>query len=200
MIVTVARWTLLALICNGFVLGCNQDYSDFCDHENEDKSDPKDRVKRAFQPFRSERELSKQISTILDELLVESGYDRQIRPQISGPPLEVEVNVAIRSMGPVDETSQTFTMDCYFRQYWTDFRLKYNNTRLRELPMNWQFLTKIWRPDTVIINGKDSYLHKMTVYIPKFLFQMRFDHLFFSRYLTVSYGYLQTEESLIPRG
>lgn len=49
------------------------------------------------------------------------------------------------------------------RQFWYDFRLKYNNTHLNELPMNWQFLTKIWRPDTVIINGKDSYLHKMTV-------------------------------------
>ena len=39
-----------------------------------------------------------------------SGYDRQIRPQIAGPPLEVEVNVAIRSMGPVDEKSQTFAL------------------------------------------------------------------------------------------
>ena len=29
--------------------------------------------------------------------------------------------------------------------------------------MNWQFLNKIWRPDTYIINGKNSYLHKMTV-------------------------------------
>ena len=66
-------------------------------------------------------------------------------------------------MGPVDEESQTFTMDCYFRQYWQDFRLKFNNRGLVELPMNWQFLTKIWRPDTVFINGKDSYLHKMTV-------------------------------------
>ena len=28
-------------------------------------------------------------SLILDELLFESGYDRQIRPQIEGPPLEV---------------------------------------------------------------------------------------------------------------
>ena len=66
-------------------------------------------------------------------------------------------------MGPVDEESQTFTMDCYFRQYWNDFRLKFKDRGLIELPMNWQFLTKIWRPDTVFINGKNSYLHKMTV-------------------------------------
>ena len=28
---------------------------------------------------------------------------------------KVEVNIAIRSMGPVDETKQSFTLDCYFR-------------------------------------------------------------------------------------
>ena len=92
------------------------------------------------------------------------GYDRQIRPQIAGPPLEVEVNVAIRSMGPVDEKSQTFALDCYFRQFWTDNRLTFNSTTdLEELAMNWAFLNRIWRPDTFIVNGKDSYLHKMTV-------------------------------------
>ena len=32
---------------------------------------------------------SLQITTILDKLLFDSGYDRQIRPQIEGPPLEV---------------------------------------------------------------------------------------------------------------
>ena len=92
------------------------------------------------------------------------GYDRQIRPQIAGPPLEVEVNVAIRSMGPVDEQSQTFALDCYFRQFWTDSRLTFNSTTsLEELAMNWAFLNRIWRPDTYIVNGKNSYLHKMTV-------------------------------------
>ena len=73
------------------------------------------------------------------------------------------MNIAVRSMGPVDEISQTFQLDCYFRQFWVDFRLKFNDTGLTELPMNWQFLTKIWRPDTAIINGKDSFLHKITV-------------------------------------
>ncbi len=40
-----------------------------------------------------------------------------------------QVNIAVRSMGPVDEVKQTFAMDCYFRQFWTDERLQYNNTR-----------------------------------------------------------------------
>ncbi len=116
----------------------------------------------AFQPFRSERVLSGQISSILDQLF-NSGYNQRIRPGLGGPPLDVEINVAVRSVGPVDEQRQIFSLDCYFRQYWTDPRLKYNSTRLKELPMNWAFLTKIWRPDTYIVNGKQSYLHKMTV-------------------------------------
>ena len=53
-------------------------------------------------------------------------------------------------MGPVDEQKQMFSLDCYFRQSWRDERLRYNSTRLKELPMNWQFLYKMWRPDTYI--------------------------------------------------
>ena len=156
--------------------GCNEYYKDFCDEYEEDRHPPKPephhvRIRRSpepepggnsFQPFRSEGVLSSQISSILDTLFT-NGYDSQIRPGLGGLPLEVEMNVAIRSMGPVDEHKQVFTLDCYFRQYWTDPRLRYNSTRLKELSMNWQFLNKIWRPDTYITNGKRSYLHKMNV-------------------------------------
>ena len=96
------------------------------------------------------------------------------------------MNIFIRSMGPIDESLQKFTFDCYFRQFWTDRRLAFNNsnadfkviiikwrnvgdradgcsTYIQELPMNWKFLSKIWRPDTYFLNGKDSYLHKVVV-------------------------------------
>ena len=66
-------------------------------------------------------------------------------------------------MGPVDETQQMFTLDCYFRQFWSDPRLVFNSTGVEELTMNWQFLSKIWRPDTYFLNSKDSYLHKIMV-------------------------------------
>ena len=44
------------------------------------------------------------------------------RPDVEGPPTEVEVNLYVRSMGPVDEGKNIFTLDIYFRQYWTDRR------------------------------------------------------------------------------
>ena len=57
------------------------------------ESNALNRETRSFKPYRSEKELSLQITTILDALLFDSGYDRQIRPQIDqidhGPPLEV---------------------------------------------------------------------------------------------------------------
>ena len=58
-------------------------------NKNDYVEDILNRAVRSFKPYRSEKALSLQITTILDELLFESGYDRQIRPQIEGPPLEV---------------------------------------------------------------------------------------------------------------
>ncbi len=71
--------------------------------------------------------------------------------------------MSIRSMGPVDEDREVFSLDCYFRQEWVDRRLSYNASGVSELALNWAFLAKIWVPDTTIINGKNSYLHKITV-------------------------------------
>ena len=44
-----------------------------------------------------------------------------------------------------------------------DNRLKFNATGVDALALNWAFLSKIWVPDTYFINGKKSYLHKITV-------------------------------------
>ena len=72
---------------------------------------------------------------------------------------------------------QAYSLDCYFRQSWTDPRLSFNSSGLSELALNWYsndtlvgtvlrcraFLAKIWVPDTFIVNGKQSFLHKITV-------------------------------------
>ena len=44
--------------------------------------------------------MGKETSTTLDYLLSESGYDRKLRPVNDGGPVQVNVNLAIRSMGP----------------------------------------------------------------------------------------------------
>ena len=89
------------------------------------------------------------------------------RPDFEGDPTIVDVNIYVRSMGQVDEAKSIFSLDIYFRQYWTDDRLRFNRSqgveRVEELVLNWQFLSWIWRPDTYFVNGQESYLHKVAV-------------------------------------
>ena len=75
--------------------------------------------------------------------------------------------------------NEVYSLDCYFRQTWMDKRLRYtslppcnlvsgshcsyNTSGLQELALNWAFLAKIWVPDTFFVNGKASFLHKITV-------------------------------------
>ncbi|KAK8733523.1 hypothetical protein OTU49_006339, partial [Cherax quadricarinatus] len=49
-------------------------------------------------------------------------------------------------------------------QVWFDPRLRFNKTDLgkNEFSMNWMFAAKLWKPDTFFINGKNSYVHKIT--------------------------------------
>ena len=89
------------------------------------------------------KRMAKEVTHTLDHLFG-SGYNRQFRPGVEKSATLVEVNLAIRSMGPVDDNQEKFTFDCYFRQRWMDERLKFNNTYFDELPMNWKFLQKIW--------------------------------------------------------
>ena len=117
--IALCIWTAIHifLIQQDLTFACNT-YSDFCDNLKENAFYNIDRVNgknnnksskqfnqyeniynstdnglkraiRSFKPYRSEKELSLEITTILDELLFESGYDSQIRPHLEGPPLEV---------------------------------------------------------------------------------------------------------------
>ncbi len=82
---------------------------------------------------------------------------------MGGPPVQVTINFDIKSMGPVDDATQSLSLDAYFRQFWYDKRLRYNTTGVSRLSLNWAFLKTIWVPDTFLINGKKSYLHEITV-------------------------------------
>ncbi len=54
-------------------------------------------------------------------------------------------------------------MDCYFRQTWRDERLKFSGPEnMTSLPLASKVLQDIWRPDTYMKNGRQSYLHTIT--------------------------------------
>ena len=65
----------------------------FVNHYNDskDKDNVNERNKRALSSTKNEKKTSSHVTTILDRLLFESGYDRRIRPQINGPPVHVNI-------------------------------------------------------------------------------------------------------------
>lgn len=120
---------------------------------------------------------------LLDSLLSEDKYDRKIRPGLGGPPIVIHTNIEIRSFGPISESEMVYSMDCYFRQTWSDSRLQFHSHQ-DVLSMDWKFLQKVWIPDTFFLNGKSSYLHKVTV--PNKFIRLRKDgQLKYSMRLTV---------------
>ena len=125
------------------------------------------------------------VSKLLDSLLQD--YDNSLRPDFAGnsvkcralfklsvrqttncspypgPSLLIEVNMQVRSMGPISEMDmvsghwwsplsshpvlQSYIMDCYFRQSWVDKRLSFEGYK-DPLALSIEMLRKIWKPDT----------------------------------------------------
>ncbi|PIO68730.1 Neurotransmitter-gated ion-channel ligand binding domain protein [Teladorsagia circumcincta] len=104
------------------------------------------------------------VTTLLNHIL--EGYDRHLRPEFNGilycnvyyncPILRaftvrrttVFIDIFVRTMGPIADLTNTYSFNCYFRQTWTDSRLKYNGTAGQELLLSMAMLDKIWKPDT----------------------------------------------------
>ncbi|KAH1028626.1 hypothetical protein HUJ05_001964 [Dendroctonus ponderosae] len=82
--------------------------------------------------------------------------------EATGPPAIVEVDIMVRSMGPISEIDMTYSMDCYFRQSWIDRRLSFSGHDNDTLALSITMLERIWKPDTYFYNGKQSYLHTIT--------------------------------------
>ncbi|XP_067949719.1 gamma-aminobutyric acid receptor subunit alpha-1-like [Watersipora subatra] len=107
-------------------------------------------------------QIGKNMSKVLDDILV--GYDVRTRPFPKGDqtkPTQIQLDLNIRSMGPISEMDRSYSMDCYFRQTWNDPRLVYSGAS-KEIAVHIELLKKLWTPDTYFYNGKNSYLHRIT--------------------------------------
>ncbi|XP_053671795.1 gamma-aminobutyric acid receptor alpha-like [Anopheles nili] len=124
------------------------------------------------------------ISELLDNLL--RGYDNSIRPDFGGPPAIIEVDIMVRSMGPISEVDMTYSMDCYFRQSWVDRRLAFSGAQ-DTLALSISMLGRIWKPDTYFYNGKQSYLHTITT-PNKFVRLYQDGRVLYSSRLTIKAG------------
>ncbi|XP_076171233.1 resistant to dieldrin isoform X1 [Ptiloglossa arizonensis] len=101
------------------------------------------------------------ISAILDSFSV--SYDKRVRPNYGGPPVEVGVTMYVLSISSLSEVKMDFTLDFYFRQFWTDPRLAFKKqTGVETLSVGSEFIKNIWVPDTFFVNEKQSYFHIAT--------------------------------------
>ncbi|KAF5890871.1 gamma-aminobutyric acid receptor subunit alpha-2-like isoform X1, partial [Clarias magur] len=97
---------------------------------------------------------------ILDRLL--DGYDNRLRPGLGDRVTEVKTDIYVTSFGPVSDADMEYTVDVFFRQRWTDERLKFSGP-MNILRLNNLMASKIWTPDTFFHNGKKSVAHNMTM-------------------------------------
>ncbi|CAM1304922.1 GABRA4 (predicted) [Pycnogonum litorale] len=105
--------------------------------------------------------LIKNITDVLENLL--KNYDNNHRPGNQGEPAVIYCNIFIRSMGPFSELDMAYSMDTYFRQRWTDHRLRFDGYgQVDVLSLDMKMLDRIWKPDTYFHNGLNSYLHTIT--------------------------------------
>ncbi|CAG0888026.1 unnamed protein product [Cyprideis torosa] len=112
------------------------------------------------------------ITNLLDGL--QKGYDKRIRPNYGGPPVDVGVTMYVLSISSLSEVEMDFTLDFYFRQYWHDRRLAYSDflensgaskaskEHLKSFTVGAELIKKLWVPDTFFVNEKKSYFHYAT--------------------------------------
>lgn len=100
------------------------------------------------------RETGRQITGILNRFM-SLGYDKRVRPNYGGPPVEVNVTMRILSISSVSEVMMDFTADFYFRQTWHDPRLSFKKLGdIQTLYVGAEVSKKIWLPDTFFGNEK----------------------------------------------
>ncbi|KAH7709895.1 unc-49B protein [Aphelenchoides avenae] len=105
---------------------------------------------------------------LLKDLTYDTGYDKRIRPNFGGAPVEVGITMHVISVSDVSEEAMEFTTDLYLRQTWKDPRLAFEpqdieGKQVQMLNAGGDYIEKIWRPDTFFSNAKDSQLHSAPV-------------------------------------
>lgn len=102
-------------------------------------------------------------SNTFDINTTQKGYDKRVRPNYGGPPVEVNVTMRILSISSVSEVQMDFTADFYFRQTWSDPRLRFTRAGdIHTLYVGAEVSKRIWLPDTFFGNEKMAYFHEAT--------------------------------------
>ncbi|CAJ0931379.1 unnamed protein product, partial [Mesorhabditis belari] len=112
------------------------------------------------------------IADFIMQNLINTTYDYRVRPYVvdlneERKPVEVTVNVYLRSISNIDFVNMQYSLQITFRESWIDPRLSYEymkSSEREELP-DYIVLSRlsntemIWMPDTFFVNEKQAHRH-----------------------------------------
>ncbi|KAL9983115.1 hypothetical protein ACROYT_G005244 [Oculina patagonica] len=106
---------------------------------------------------RSQQEAAN-LSASINEIL--GSYDRKLRPNAGGEPVEVTVEIKVVSFGELNEANMEYSLDIFFRQWWYDPRFRHNSSTPFNIAADPSLL--FWTPDTYFFNVKRIKYHYVT--------------------------------------
>ncbi|XP_068701149.1 gamma-aminobutyric acid receptor subunit beta-1-like [Montipora foliosa] len=101
------------------------------------------------------------LAMILNQIQKKS--DSRLRPKIGREPIKVRTDMFILDLGYISEANMEFRASFFFRMYWQDERLSYNNTGYtKRLALNAKMVQHMWIPDIYFVNEKSGIKHDLT--------------------------------------
>merc|ERR1712241_736440 len=95
-----------------------------------------------------------------------SGFDRAVAPSATtGESVEVEVNMYVREVGPMNLEDNSFSLQITLRQVYNDTRLAYRTTHGSPdlITLTGEEIDTIWQPDTFVRNDRGVLFHESLV-------------------------------------
>lgn len=77
-------------------------------------------------------------------------------------PINVTINVIIDQLIAVNEAEQSYTIDLIYTQKWPDHRLKFPPRSFKSIPMDTNWLNRLWMPSVYITNSLSPNMLKLT--------------------------------------
>ncbi|VDN16075.1 unnamed protein product [Dibothriocephalus latus] len=133
-------------------------------------------------------------STLRDRLvgMLFSNYKTHERPtELLDVATVVEVNMKVLAIFSVDVRTMDYYIDALLRQTWTDPRLAWDTSKefenFTQALVSPTLKESLWLPDLFFRNGKDGYLHKMT--LPNYLLRVYPNgHVLYSQKITMRFS------------
>ncbi|XP_046363512.2 glycine receptor subunit alpha-2-like [Haliotis rufescens] len=123
---------------------------------------------------------------LLNRLLNDTIYDATIRPRVeSGDATRVELDLTLKSLGPVNDIEMEFSASFFLRQSWRDHRLAYDDLNT-SVVISEKRLDSLWVPDLYFPQSKRESRHDIT--IPNVMIRLSPDgSILYSQRLSVTF-------------